>query len=147
MAEKLQRALSGLATLSAGLGVGGWVLSESLYNGEYPSLQRAGFPLSPRECTRAECSGASAGDCGWRKAPEAPTLAFAAHVVLSHAHAPRWCSDAPGCRESDAAGRQGEGDPPLTHEERGGGPPQPPAWPRGVSLGCRGRLACPRRCP
>lgn len=32
MAEKLQRALSGLATLSAGLGIGGWILSESLYN-------------------------------------------------------------------------------------------------------------------
>lgn len=40
MAEKLQRALSGLATLSAGLGIGGWILSESLYNGEY---KRAGL--------------------------------------------------------------------------------------------------------
>jgi hypothetical protein len=32
--EKASRALSGLATLSAGIGLGGWLLSESLYNGE-----------------------------------------------------------------------------------------------------------------
>lgn len=34
MADRLQRALNGLATVSAGLGVGAYVLSESLYNGE-----------------------------------------------------------------------------------------------------------------
>ena len=38
--ERAQKALSRLATLSAGLGLGAWFLSESLYNGQSPDWRQ-----------------------------------------------------------------------------------------------------------
>lgn len=59
--EKASRALSGLATLSAGIGLGGWLLSESLYNGEWAARDGATSRVDARGSARAHVAGPRRG--------------------------------------------------------------------------------------